>query len=167
MRRINEKVASLFSRLAVAKSGVAAIELGLLFPMIALLIIPLTDLGMGAYTQMQVNDAAQAGADYAARTAMYGFSSANISNAVTNATTLSGLSATPAPTLQCGCANGSSVTFYAGSPPCTQTCSVGGPGTYVTVSTQAKYTPFFGYGLLPLDGTGAMTLTAQSIVRIN
>ncbi len=155
---------SLLKRLPSASNGVAAIELGFCLPLIAGLMVPLTDLAMGAYTKMQVIDAAQAGADYAARTAAYGYNAANISNAVMNATGLSGISVVAGyPKLQCGCANGSTITFSAGVPPCNQTCAVGGPGTFVTVAAQANYTPLFNYPGI----SNPLTLTAKAVVRIN
>jgi len=50
------------------RKATSAIELALVLPLIAGMIVPLTDLGMGAYTKMQVQNAAQAGADYALKT---------------------------------------------------------------------------------------------------
>ena len=156
--------ASLLKRLAATSRGVAAVELGLLLPLVTGLIVPLVDLGMGAYTQMQLVDAAQAGADYAARTAAYGFVASNVQSAATGATVLTGVTATASQV--CGCVSGTTISTFAGTtPPCAQTCGSGGPGLFVTVSTNANYTPLFPYPVLTTNGY--VTLAAQAVVRIN
>ena|ERR1700686_1191058 len=136
--------------------GVAAVEFGLITPVLIGLLVPLTDLGMGFYQQMQVRDAAAAGAQYALR---HGWNSTAIQNAVTSATGLGSISASPAPGQSCGCPNATSVSIST----CNSTCSDGQPaGTYVTVNAQSVYTPLLPYPVLGSD----VTLTAQSIVRI-
>jgi hypothetical protein len=111
---------------------------------------------MGFYEKMQVEIAAQAGAQYAL---VHGWNSDAIKNAVTSATTVSGLAATPAPSQSCGCPSGSTVT----AADCAGVCANGlSPGTYVTVNAQAAYTPLMTY---PLFGS-SVTLTAQSLSRI-
>lgn len=141
------------------RSGTSAVELALCLPLLAGMIIPLTDLGMGAYTQMQVANAAQAGAEYAGAV---GFSSANIVSAVTNATSLPGVTATPAPSQSCNCVTGTTVGASLGTPPCAQICASGKVGTFVTVSAQATYTTLFDYPAI----SSPLTLTAQSVIRI-
>lgn len=141
------------------RAGTSAVELGLCLPLVAGMIIPLTDLGMGAYTQMQVVNAAQAGAEYAGTS---GFNSANITNAVTNATSLPGVSATPAPAQSCNCVTGTTVGPSLGTPPCAQTCTSGTVGTFVTVGAQATYTTLFNYPGI----SSPMTLSAQTVIRI-
>src|SRR5579863_536415 len=87
---------------APSRGGSAAIELGLLLPMIAGMVVPLADLGMGAYAEMQLQNAVQAGAGNALTN---GFNPNTITSIVqTNAASLSGLNVTPAPKQQCGCA---------------------------------------------------------------
>jgi hypothetical protein len=115
---------------------------------------------MAFSSQIKVQQAAQAGAQYASLRAPT-FNSTNISNAVTGATTLS-VSASPAPSQSCGCISGTTVTL-SGTPPCSTTCANGlTPGTYVTVNAQASYTPLLPYASVLSNPT---TLTAQSIVR--
>src|ERR1700722_8202911 len=72
-------------RLGRDPSGGAAIEFGLMASMLVTLLIPTFDLGMGAYTQMRVQNAAQAGAQYAQGN---GFSSPAITTAAQSATSL-------------------------------------------------------------------------------
>jgi Flp pilus assembly protein TadG len=139
-----------------ADEGTSAVEFGIIAPFLAALVVPLIDVGMAFYQQMQVRDAAQAGTQYAM---VHGWNSSAIQNAVTNATTLASLSASPAPILACGCPSGSSVDTAA----CTATCNDSQPArTYVTVSAQATYTTFIPYPGL----SQSVTLTAQSTVRI-
>lgn len=141
------------------RKATSAIELALILPVIAAMIVPLTDLGMAAFTKMEVQNAAQAGADYALKTG--GFNSTNISNAVTSATALSGVSASPAPTESCACVSGTTITNTT-APPCSTGCPSGNEGVYVTVNAQASYTPLFPYPTIP----SAVTFNATSTVRI-
>lgn len=136
--------------------GVAAVEFALGATLLAAVLVPLIDVGMGFYQKMQVQDAAQAGAQYALA---HGWNSTAIQNAVIAATTLPSISASPAPTQNCGCPQGTSVT----ASPCGGTCASGqSAGTYVTVSAQAVYSPLIAYPVLGQS----VTLTAQSMVRI-
>jgi hypothetical protein len=160
-------------RFGRAREGASAVELAICFPLIAGLIIPVIDLGMGAYTQMQVANAAQAGAEYAA---VRGFNIANIVNTVASATNLPGIqpnpnqlvsgvfTPTPAPSQSCSCISGTAIVpaLPAGSPPCSQTCPNGNVGIFVTVTAQASYATLFSYPGIP----SPLTLTAQSIIRV-
>ena len=143
------------STLLRATEGSAAMEFGLVAPMLAAILLPVIDIGIGFYQRMQVQDAAQAGAQYAMT---HGWNSTAIQNAVTSATTLS-ISASPAPVRSCGCPGTASVVSAA----CGSTCTDGHPaGTYVTVSAQALYTT-----LVPYPALGSsVTLSAQSTARI-
>lgn len=147
------------SALRRAENGVSAVEFALATPVLLGLLVPVVDLGLAFSEQMKVQQAAEAGAQYAS---VHGFDATQISSAVTNATTLS-VSASPAPSQQCGCLSGSSVTL-SGSPPCTTTCAnTLVPGTYVVVNAQATYTPITPYS--SYINAIPTTLTAQSLVR--
>jgi Flp pilus assembly protein TadG len=136
--------------------GVAAIELAIIAPTLVLALVCTADLGLGIYRNMQVQNAAQAGAEYAVT---HGFVADSILSAVQNATALSDISASPVPNQFCGCASATGVASAA----CGSTCSGGSAaGTYVTVSTVATYKTLLPYPLLP----SSFTLTAQSTVRI-
>ena len=138
-----------------ARDGNAAVEFSLAVPVLAIIFVPLVDIGMAVYQKMQVQDAAQAGAQYAM---LHGWNSSAIQTAVTSATALS-VSASPAPSKSCGCPDSSAVTAAA----CGSTCSDGRTaGTYVTVSAQATYAPLLPY---PLLGS-SVTLAAQATARI-
>jgi Flp pilus assembly protein TadG len=138
-----------------ACEGNAVIEFSIAAPVLAVILVPLIDIGMAVYQQMQVQDAAQAGAQYAMA---HGWNSSSIQSAVMSATALS-VSASPAPSKTCGCPDGSSVSAAT----CGSTCSDGQKaGTYVTVGAQATYTPLFPY---PTMGN-SVTLSAQTTARI-
>jgi len=143
------------------RDGTSAIELALILPVIAAMIVPLADLGMAAFTKMEVQNAAQAGADYALKNASGTFNATNIGTAVTSATALSGLTATPTPSESCACVSGTTITDTT-APPCSTGCASGTEGIYVTVGAQASYTPLFPYPTIP----GAITFNATSQVRI-
>jgi Flp pilus assembly protein TadG len=147
-----------YGRLAAlldAREGNAVVEFSIAAPVLAIIFVPLIDIGMAMYQRMQVQDAAQAGAQYAMA---HGWNSSSIQSAVTNATALS-VSATPAPSKTCGCPDGSAVSAAT----CGSTCSDGQTaGTYVTVGAQVTYTP-----LLPYPTMGnSVTLSAQTTARI-
>src|SRR6266568_5787277 len=142
--------------LARAERGNAAIELGLATPILLGLLVPVADRGIAFTQQIQVQQAAQAGAQYAL---LHGYSSSAISNAVTAATNLPGVSAAPAPSQSCGCPTGTAIAAAA----CSSTCSNGETaGTYVYVNAQSSYNPVLPYSVL---GSG-VTLTAQATVRV-
>jgi Flp pilus assembly protein TadG len=157
--RLLRRCSAWLAAFCLAQDGVAAVEFGLLAPMLLLIVAASIDLGLAYSAQTKVQQAAQAGAQYALR---HGYDSTKIASAVTAATTLS-VSASPAPTQQCGCLSGSTVTF-SGTPPCLVTCGNGlTPGTYVTINAQASYTPLVPYATLLSSPT---TLTSQALVRI-
>jgi Flp pilus assembly protein TadG len=155
MMRGSNRVRTRLAALLAARDGSAAMEFSLAAPVLAIIFVPMIDIGMAVYQQMQVQDAAQAGAQYAMA---HGWNSSSIQSAVTSATALS-VSASPAPSKSCGCPDGSSVSAAS----CGSTCSDGQPaGSYVTVSAQATYTP-----LLPYPSMGSsVTLSAQATARI-
>lgn len=81
--------------------GAAAIEFGILVPLLALMVVSVIDTGLAVYRKMQVESAAQAGVEYAIA---HGFDSNAMSAAVVNATNSTAISASPAPVKFCGCA---------------------------------------------------------------
>lgn len=137
-------------------SGAAAIEFGVVVPLLALMVTAVVDIGFHVYYKMQVEDAAQVGAEWAIRN---GFDATAISNAVLSATNASRISASPAPTTFCGCATGSSIS----SANCGTTCPGGAQAaTYVTVSAQMTYSTTLSYPTLPTS----YNLTAQATARL-
>ncbi|HYC13070.1 MAG TPA: TadE/TadG family type IV pilus assembly protein [Stellaceae bacterium] len=150
-------IAGIFGRLSRERSGAAAVELALALPFLAAVLLPMVDIGMAAYQQMAVEDAAQAGSAYAL---VHGWNSTAIQTAVTNASDITGISASPAPTEFCGCPSGGTIATVT----CGNTCTNGlSAGTYVSVSAQRTFTP-----LVPYSGYGSSAvLSAISTVRID
>jgi Flp pilus assembly protein TadG len=143
-------------RLWRQRRGNAALEMALIGPLLVVLMIGAADYGAAVYQKMQVQHAAQAGAEYALRN---GFVSTSIVSAVTAATNLAGVSATPAPAQSCGCASGTTITAAT----CGASCPAGGTaGVYVTVSAQGTYTTILPYPGIP----SSFTFNAASTVRI-
>jgi Flp pilus assembly protein TadG len=136
--------------------GAAAIELAVLAPVLVMVTVVTADLGMGIYRNMQVQAAAQAGAEYAVA---HGFNAGGITNAIAIATPLAGISASPAPRQFCGCGSSTGIAETT----CDTACASGArTATYVTASAQSVYQTLLPYPLLP----SAFTLTAQSTVRM-
>jgi Flp pilus assembly pilin Flp len=114
-----------FAQLVFDEKGTAAIEFGLVGTFLSLLMIGLVDFGMGYWEQMQVGNAARAGAEYAIANASAlstptTWTSSEIQliqNAVTGATSLGSITASPPPTQSCGCPTASGGITMSGTPP--------------------------------------------------
>jgi Flp pilus assembly protein TadG len=142
------------SRLWQDRTGVTAVEFAIIAPIMVLMFICMADLGIGVYTDMQVNNAAQYGTEYALAK---GYDSSAITTAVKSATSLSSPNVTP--TEFCGCPASSGVTNIS----CNASCSDGGKvGTYVQVAVSSTYTTMLSYPGLP----SSYNLSAQSTVRL-
>jgi Flp pilus assembly protein TadG len=138
------------------RSGSAAVEAAIVLPLLLVLATALFDLGFAAYEDMQVQSAADAGAQYAAAST---WDAARISAAVTGATGGSGITATPAPSQFCACPTGGVLTNI----PCANKCSNGNtPSVYALVSAQKSHTTVLPYPILPQP----LTLSGQAITRI-
>ena len=136
--------------------GATAVEFAIIAPVLVLMAICTIDAGIGFYRYLQVESAAGAGARYAA---VNGFSASTITNAITNATSYTGITASPAPSTFCGCPSTSGISTVS----CGSTCTGGfTAGTYVTAGAQATYTPIMSYPLMP----SSFTFSSQSTLRI-
>jgi Flp pilus assembly protein TadG len=145
-----------YCKFARAQGGAAAIEFAILGAVLCLLVVAVSDLGLGFYSNMQVQNSAQAGAEYAA---VHGFSSSAISSAVTSATSISGISASPAPQQFCGCVSGTNISTVT----CGTTCPDGmTAGTYVSVSAARTYSTLVSYPGFP----AVYNQSATSTVRV-
>jgi Flp pilus assembly protein TadG len=152
-----------FGRERLAIAGVAAIELAMVSPLMATGVLGAGELGISIFRQTQVSFAAQAGADWALAHGFVATGTQSISSAITNATTYTAITATPAPSEFCGCPTAAGVRVASGTPPSScATCSGVPGGTYVTASSYAQFTP-----IIPNPWqTGTVTLTASATVRI-
>jgi Flp pilus assembly protein TadG len=129
------------------EEGAALLEFTIFAPIIIVLILGVVDFGLYIYRNVQVQNAAQAGAEYAIA---HGFSAASISSAVTNAACYPSGSCvftstitvpSGSPSRFCGCPSNTGVTqIAAGACTAGMLCSGGSsPGTYVNVQAQAAY----------------------------
>jgi Flp pilus assembly protein TadG len=154
-RRMRFALARAISDFAAARRGLAAIEFAIIAPVMAMMVMCAVDLGLAINRHMQVEDAAQAGAEYAA---LHGFNATSISSAVTSAASWTGVSASPAPTEFCGCPGASSITAAT----CGTTCPSGNAAAvYVTVGAKGTYSTVVHYPMLPSTFAFASTSTMR------
>jgi Flp pilus assembly protein TadG len=141
-------------RLARDTNGASAVEFALIAPALCVLVAGAIDTGLLLVRTMEVNAAAQAGADFALNR---GWDAAGIQNAVTSATGSSVITA-PAPTLTSGCVVSGVVAAPTGA-----LCANGAPpGNYVTASAEAPFSPIAPWPGIDLPNR----LTSQARVRI-
>jgi Flp pilus assembly protein TadG len=146
------------ARLWADEDGVSAIEFAFVAGILSMLLLGLCDFGLGFWEQMQVANAARAGAEYAVKN---GYDSTNIQTTVANATNLAGIQASPAPSSSCGCPD---VTTGVTAATCGASCPDGGTaGTFVTVSAQVSYRTLFAWPGI----SNPMTLASSATVRLN
>ena len=150
-------IAALLRRLRRCERGVAAVEFGLTAPLLLIVLVPVVDLGIAFAMQQQLQNAAQAGAQYAATQPSLNASA--VAAIVTAATSLSGVIASPAPSSMYGCPTGNGVAPAAKDSTCADGVSA---RLYAVVSAQVPYSPILPYPLLG----GSRTLSAQSTIRI-
>lgn len=164
----------LLTRLMRDQRAVAAVELGLSAAFILPVLMPFVDLGMAFSEKIKLQQAVQAGAQYASMNVWNSSNSPTaITNVVTNAlpTSLqSVVSVTPA-SETCGCPTGTTSPYLNSvdslSTCGTTTCSDGEQsGYYVTVAATLSYNP-----LMPLTVTlnlmsSPESLSATSVVRV-
>src|SRR5262249_40727167 len=93
-KRATRAILEAIRSVAVGNEGWAVVEITLFAPILLGAAVCSIDLGLGMYRNMQVQHAAQAGAQYAIS---HGYDSTAISSAVTQATTYAAISASPAP----------------------------------------------------------------------
>jgi Flp pilus assembly protein TadG len=136
-------------------TGAAAIELAIVAPMLAIVLVGVAELGFAIRERMQVQEAAAAGALYAAQ---HGWNSAAISSAVTANDSEGGVTATPAPTEFCGCPSASGIAAATCGATCPDSILA---RTYVTVGASTNRVTIFP-GSLPLP----TVLTASVTTRV-
>lgn len=145
----------LIAGLARSVGGGVAVEFSLLTPIVVYGAIAVIDYMGGAYRQMQVQEAAQVGAQYAV---IHGFDADAVSQAVLGATTYS-VAANPAPETFCACLSARTLSRTT----CGSTCSDGrAAGSYVSAYSSATYTTALSYPSIPTS----FALHGQATVRI-
>jgi len=155
--------------LARDRRGMSAVEFGLAAPVFLAALSPLIDLGLAFSQQIKVNQAVEAGAQYASINPYNGGTwASNVQSAMTNATTLTVTPTVGAET--CGCPNSTSTAIVShdtlsacGTANGGTACDDGSqPGYYVTISAQVTYASVMPYSVL---GTSS-TLSSQAVVRV-
>jgi len=145
-----------WSDLGPADSGMSTTEFGLVVSLLASLAVGILDFGSGLVKQMEVGNAARAGADYAQANP---YNSAIITSVVQNATALS-VEADPAPSQFYGCPDATSgISSVSAGTSCPATNATA--GSYVTVSAETSYSTIFTYPGIP----NPLILSANATVR--
>ncbi len=144
-----------------AKDGVAALEFAIVLPVLLFFVAEAFSLGTLFWAKMQVENAARAGAIYAATRSV---NMTTLNTVVAGATRLGpDIIATPDPTESCGCPNEADASGVIAAA-CTDQCASGArAGQYVTVFTRTTYSVPFP---LPVLGT-QVTLTGKATTRTN
>ena len=175
------RLAGALRRLSRSRRGAAAVEFALLAPFLLGLMVPLGDMGAYVYDNMEIQLAAQAGGEYAAR---HGWDPTGIENAILSAAPSLNLQLvdnqfaapnntdvlpspfTPVNVQFCGCADGTAITNVV--QPCPNprpTCANGfQAGVYYSIGARTFYHTISGfqYPFIP-DG---QVISAWSTVRV-
>lgn len=140
--------------------GSVAVELALLAPVLAGMLIGIVDIGTYIHQKMQLQSAARAGAQYAIQSDGNAEDTAGISAAVTASADLdAGFSITSV--AFCGCADGTETTVSVTG--CGGTCAGGdNPALSVRVTVTNTFTPIFPYPGLP----DSLDLQGQTSLRV-
>ncbi|HEX5325160.1 MAG TPA: TadE/TadG family type IV pilus assembly protein [Acetobacteraceae bacterium] len=134
--------------------GVTAIEFAIIGPILIGMFISIVDLGLGLYSQVQLANAAQAGASYAMQK---GYDASAMTTVAQAATRLTGIAVTTSQF--CGCPSSTGVTVIA----CTSNCSDGlAAGTFAQVNATKDYSTLLSYPGLPSTFHLSETATART-----
>jgi Flp pilus assembly protein TadG len=153
-----------------SERGNAAVEFAILAPVLIGLLVPIADFGLYIYDQMQLNLAAQAGMEYAARN---GWVPAGIQQAAINASPSLNLTAQDVSASQfCGCPSGNTIKQQNCSDPntgqqanCNNDPAQPLVGSYVNVTTTYQFNTLFHYPGIPNSQT--LSSGAQLAFRLN
>ena len=159
------------SGLWTATEGLGAIELGFIAPVLLVLLLGILDFGMAFWEQMQIANAADAGAQWGMSNS---YDQTSIRTVAQSATNL-GSAVSVTPSNVCGCPNNTGITSGFGTPPSCTTCPDGSTAQpYIVVNTQICYSTIFSWpGLSYCSGSNSscsgcsssqISLTAQSAV---
>lgn len=142
--------------------GSVAIELALLAPVLAAILLGSIDLGSYIYEKMQVQSASRAGAQYAIQSSGNSQDPVSIAVAVRASSTDLATGTTITTETFCGCSDGSE-TAVSGTTGCGGTCSGGEfPALSVRVTVTNTFTPIFPYPGIP----DPVVLTGVTSLRV-
>lgn len=152
--QMTSAAAMLFARIGRDRSGAAATEFALLFPILALLLAGLIDFSRLISHRMQVQAAAQAGADYVIR---HGWNADAVSRTIAGAASIV-VTADPAPKLVSGCISGTEVLETTAS-----TCPTGFfVGKFVFATARASFRPLMPWPAITVPDT----IVATALTRV-
>jgi Flp pilus assembly protein TadG len=174
LRKVQSEFLSRVGAVLRDRRGMSAVEFGLAAPVFLAMLTPVIDIGLAFSEQIRVNQAVEAGAQYATSNPYGGSSwSSNVQAAINNATTLSSDStwSRSVSAESCGCPNSTNTDVVTGvsygtAPNCTPgSCpDNSNPGYYVTITASVTYTPVMPYSIL--GNSPPPTLSSQTIVRV-
>jgi Flp pilus assembly protein TadG len=128
-----------FFRLWRATEGLGAVELGFIAPVLLAILLGILDFGMAFWQQMEISNAADAGAQWGMANA---YDSTSIRTVAQSATNLSTVAVDPSN--PCGCASNTGVAGGYGNPPSCTTCPDGTAAqAYIVVNTHICYSTLF------------------------
>lgn len=138
------------------RRGAVAIEFAVVAPLLVLLFTACVEIGFAARSYLLVAQAASTGASYAAHN---GWNLANISSAVTSASTRQAITATPTAVTFCGCPVANTITTAV----CSTTCADGMiTRRYAKISASVERTTIFSQATsLPTTVTASATVQLQ------
>lgn len=145
-------------------SGAALVEFTVFAPILLAATIYTIDFGLLLFTKIEVQNAAQAGAQYAI--VKDGYDAAAISSAMTRTTRFTAI--TPTSSEFCGCPAATQVTFCSASCDTCSACSASVQGHYVTVTATptSPYTPLIRNPFVAGVVANSYDISAKSTVRI-
>jgi Flp pilus assembly protein TadG len=141
------------------RSGQSAVELALIFPTLALFLLIAADFGRLYSTNVGLQNAARAGAQYGSQSVVTAADAAGMVAAVQkDGSAITGISATAN---QCTCESGSAVAACATTYTATY-CTHNAQATYVIVNAQAAFHTLVHYPGIP----SSLTLSGQAVMQV-
>jgi Flp pilus assembly protein TadG len=170
MQRLITRLLRAARRGIASERGNAAVEFAIITPVLLALLVPIADYGIYIYDQMQLNLAAQAGMEYAARN---GWIPAGIQQAAINASPTLNLTAQDVSSSEfCGCPSGTTIVQQNCNDPntgqqahCSNDPAQPLVGTYVNVTTSYQFNTLFHYPGIPDSQT--LSSGASLAFRLN
>ena len=152
---------TLWTAFRESRVGSMTVELALLTPVMAFMLVGAIDFGSYVFDKMKLQNASRAGAQYAIQAVGNIDDTAAITAAVRAATDLdAGVSITPV--AFCGCIDGGETTPD-NTLGCTGTCSGGGfPALSIRVTVQNTFTTLFSYPGIP----SPLTLQGETVMQV-
>ena len=152
-----------FSRLLAETRGLGAVELGFIAPVLLTMLLGIFDFGMAFWQQMEIANAADAGAQWGMSNT---YSDASIRTVAQSATNLAA-NVNVSSTNPCGCASNTGVTSGYGNPPSCTTCPDGTAAqTYIVVNTRMCYSTLFHWPGLTYCSTADSNCSACSSTQV-